>query len=72
MALFFFPQSTVEVFDPSEGYGATVQAPAASRNWRGAAALKLAVFTLALVAVLAVAGVFTTSDQVLRSLSLKH
>merc|ERR1712127_780151 len=56
-------QSTVEAFEPAEGYGATMQQAAASRNWRGAAALKLAVFTLAVVAVLAVSGVFTASDQ---------
>jgi len=56
-------QSSVEVFEPAEGYGATVQPAAASRNWRGAAALKLAVLALAVVAVLAVSGIFTSSNQ---------
>ena len=53
----------MEAFEPAEGYGATAAAPVA-RKWRGAAALKLAVMTLAVVAVLAISGVFTTSDKV--------
>ena len=44
-------------------------APAA-RKWRGAAALKLAVMALAVVAVLAISGGFTTSNQVLLSVRL--
>lgn len=52
----------MEAFEPAEGYGATAPAPAA-RKWRGAAALKLAVMALAVVAVLAISGVFTTSNQ---------
>ena len=56
-------QSSVEAFEPAEGYGATALPVAPSRNWRGAAALKLAVLTLAVVAVLAVSGVFTSSDK---------
>lgn len=56
-------QSSVEAFEPTEGYGATALPVAPSRNWRGAAALKLAVLTLAVVAVLAVSGVFTSSDK---------
>jgi anti-sigma-K factor RskA len=56
--------SSVEAFEPSEGYGATTQAGAVARNWRGAAALKLAVLSLAVVAVLAISGGFTSSNQV--------
>ena len=56
--------SSVEAFEPSEGYGATMQAGAVARNWRGSAALKLAVLSLAVVAVLAISGVFTSSNQV--------
>ncbi len=53
----------MEAFELTEGYGSTAQAPAA-RKWRGAAALKLAVMTLAVVAVLAISGGFSTRDQV--------
>ena len=56
--------SSVEAFEPSEGYGATMQAGAVARNWRGSAALKLAVLSIAVVAVLAISGVFTSSNQV--------
>lgn len=56
-------QSSVDSFEPAEGYGATALPVAPSRNWRGAAALKFAVLTLAVVAVLAVSGVFTSSDK---------
>ena len=55
-------QSTVEAFEPAEGYGATTPAGAVARNWRGAAALKFAVLSLAVVAVLAISGVFTSSQ----------
>ena len=53
----------MEAFELTEGYGSTAQAPAA-RKWRGAVALKLAVMTLAVVAVLAISGGFSTRDQV--------
>jgi anti-sigma-K factor RskA len=56
--------SSVEAFEPTEGYGATTQAGAVARNWRGTAVLKLAVLSLAVVAVLAISGVFTSSNQV--------
>jgi len=66
----FFPkinsgkmQSTVEAFE-TEGYGATTPEGAVARNRRGAAALKLAVLSLAVVAVLAISGVFSSSNQV--------
>ena len=56
-------QSSVETFEPAGMYGATAPGRAAARNWRGAAALKVAVMTLAVVAVLAVSGVFTSSNE---------
>lgn len=56
-------QSSVETFEPAGMYGATAPGRAAARNWRGAAALKVAVMALAVVAVLAVSGVFTSSNE---------
>ena len=56
-------QSSVETFEPAGMYGATAPGRAAARNWRGAAALKVAVMALAVVAVLAVSGVFTSSKN---------